>query len=101
MVVPMIVLIFRSGRRPLPMFLICILVVVGAWFKRFLIVTPTMLHPLLPKDDTIESFLIYSPTWEEWSITAGSLAGALLLITLFIRIFPPIPIQETIDEQEI
>jgi hypothetical protein len=29
----------------------------------------------------------------------GSLAGALLIITLFVRIFPIIPIQETITER--
>jgi hypothetical protein len=30
----------------------------------------------------------------------GSLAGALLIITFFVRLFPIIPIQETIEENE-
>ena len=37
MVVPVIVLVFPAGRKPLPMFIIGILVVIGAWFKRFII----------------------------------------------------------------
>lgn len=42
----------------------------------------------------------YFPSWEEWSIALGSLAGALLIITFFVRIFPIIPIHETINEDE-
>jgi Ni/Fe-hydrogenase subunit HybB-like protein len=99
MVVPVLVMIFPAGRKPLPMFIMGILVVVGAWFKRFLIVSPTLLHPLLPKADVPESFLHYFPTWEEWAITAGSLAGALLVVTFLIRLFPIVPIEETIHER--
>lgn len=99
MVVPVVVLIFPAGRKPLPMFIMGLLVVVGAWFKRFLIVSPTLLHPFLPKADVPESYLHYFPTWEEWSITLGSLAGALLVITFLIRVFPIIPIEESIKER--
>jgi molybdopterin-containing oxidoreductase family membrane subunit len=99
MVVPVIVLLFKSGRKPLPMFIIGILVVVGAWFKRFLIVTPTLLHPFLPKAESPPEFYHYYPSWEEWAITIGSLAGSLLLITFLARIFPIIPIDETIHEK--
>ena len=38
--------------------------------------------------------------WEEWAIAGGSLAGALLVITFFARIFPIIPIHEIIIETE-
>ena len=77
-----------------------IMVVVGAWFKRFLIVTPTMLHPFLPMTDVPESYRHYLPTWEEWAITMGSLAGAMLLITFFIRVFPIIPIDDVLSKHE-
>lgn len=100
MVVPVIVLLFPGGRKPLPAFIMGVLVVIGAWFKRFLIVTPSMLSPFLPMYDVPESYMHYSPTWEEWSITIGSLAGALLVITIFVRFFPIIPIHETIEERE-
>ena len=48
MIIPIFVLIFKAGRKPLPMFIIGSMVVVGAWFKRYLIVTPTLLHPFYP-----------------------------------------------------
>jgi molybdopterin-containing oxidoreductase family membrane subunit len=99
MVLPVIVLLFPAGRKPLPMFIIGICIVVGAWFKRFLIVTPTLLHPFLPKDDSPEKFLHYFPTWEEWAIAIGSLAGALLIMTILVRIFPILPIRELINEK--
>ena len=100
MVIPIIVLLFRSGRKPVPMFIVGIMVVVGAWFKRYLIVTPTLLHPFLPMHDAPAQYHHYFPSWEEWAIAMGSLAGALLIITFFARIFPIIPIHETIIEDE-
>ena len=100
MIIPIFVLIFKAGRKPLPMFIIGSMVVVGAWFKRYLIVTPTLLHPFLPMTNVPESFKHYFPSWEEWAIAAGSMAGVLLVITFFARIFPIIPIHETIIETE-
>ena len=99
MIIPIIILLFKSGRKPLPMFIAGIMIVIGAWFKRFLIVTPTLLHPFLPMHNVPENYKHYFPTWEEWAIALGSLAGALLVVTIFVRIFPIIPIQETIIEQ--
>jgi len=99
MVIPILVLVTKKGRKPLPMFITGIMVVVGAWFKRYLIVTPTLLHPFLPMTNVPENFKHYFPSWEEWAIALGSLSGALLIITFFVRIFPIIPIQETITQQ--
>jgi Ni/Fe-hydrogenase subunit HybB-like protein len=99
MLIPIVILLFKSGRKPLPMFIAGCMVVVGAWFKRYLIVTPTLLHPFLPMQDVPASYHHYFPTWQEWAIAIGSLAGALLVITILARLFPIIPIQETITEQ--
>ena len=99
MIIPIIMLVFKKGRKPLPMFIAGIMIVTGAWFKRYLIVTPTLLHPLLPMQEAPASYHYYFPSWEEWAITMGALAGALLVITFFARIYPIIPIQETITEQ--
>ena len=100
MIIPIIIMLFRRGRKPFPMFIAGVMVVVGAWFKRYLIVTPTLLHPFLPMSNVPGSFRHYFPSWEEWAIAMGSLAGALLVITFFARIFPIIPIHETIVEDE-
>jgi len=100
MILPTLILVFKRGRKPVPMFIAGIMVVVGAWFKRYLIVTPTLLHPFLPMHDAPAQYHHYFPSWEEWAIAMGSLAGALLIITFFARIFPIIPIHETITEDE-
>jgi Ni/Fe-hydrogenase subunit HybB-like protein len=99
MIIPIFVLIFKKGRKPRPMFIVGIMVVVGAWLKRYLIVTPTLLHPFLPMHNVPASYTHYFPSWQEWSIAFGSLAGALLIITLFTRIFPILPIHEIITER--
>lgn len=99
MIIPILLLLFRKGRKPFPMFIAGIMIVVGAWFKRYLIVTPTLLHPFLPMQDVPAKYHHYFPSWEEWAIAIGSLSGALLIITFFARVYPIIPIQETITEQ--
>ncbi len=100
MLLPIAILITKPGRKPMMVFIAGVMVVVGAWFKRYLIVTPTLLHPFLPMSDVPEKFRHYFPSWEEWAIAMGSLAGAMLIITLFARIFPIIPIHETISGQD-
>ena len=101
MIIPIIIMLFKKGRKPLPMFIAAVMVVIGAWFKRYLIVTPTLLHPFLPKHDAPERYSHYFPSWQEWAIAMGSLAGALLIITLLARIFPVISIYKTLtDENE-
>lgn len=100
MVLPIVIMMFRAGRRPLPMFVAGIMVVIGAWFKRYLIVTPTLLHPFLPMHDAPLAYHHYFPSWEEWAIATASLAGGLLVITLLVRVFPIIPIHETLENHE-
>ena len=99
MLIPMFILLTKRGRLPKAAFIAGIMVVVGAWFKRYLIVTPTLLHPFLPMQNVPESYKHYFPSWEEWAIAMGSLAGALLIITVFARYFPIIPIHETVIEK--
>ena len=99
MIIPILVLIFKKGRKPIPMFIVGVMVVVGAWFKRYLIVTPTLLHPFLPKYNSPARFNYYFPSWEEWAITIGSMAGVLLIITFFVRVFPIISIYKTLEDK--
>ena len=100
LIIPILLLLFKKGRKPLPMFIIGIMVVVGSWWKRYLIVTPTLLHPFLPIQGVPESWRHYFPSMHEWVITIGTLAMALLIITVLVRYLPVIPIQRTADEQE-
>ena len=99
LILPIAILIYNKARKPIPILIISFFVILGAWFKRFLIVIPSLQHPYLPIQDVDESYRHYIPTWEEWAITLASFAGVLLLITLFIRLFPVIPIWETVRER--
>ena len=100
LIIPIIVLFFKKGRKPLSMFLIGLLVVLGSWWKRYLIVTPTLLHPFLPIQGVPEAWHHYFPSVHEWLITFATLAMCLLIITILVRYLPVIPIQRTFDEQE-
>ncbi len=99
LIVPVIALIFPKGRKPLPLFIIGILVVVGSWWKRFIIVTPTLLNPFLPIQGVPKDWHHYFPTALEWTITFGTLASALLIMTILFRYLPIIPIHETAEER--
>ncbi len=101
LVLPTIILLFKKGRKPFPMFIIGIVVVVGSWWKRYIIVTPTLLHPFLPIEGVPESWHHYFPSLHEWLITFATLAMAFLIITLLVRYLPVIPIQRTADEQKL
>jgi len=92
LILPIVLLIFRPFRKPMPIFIISVFIVLGAWFKRFLIVIPSLQHPYLPIQGVEESYLHYIPTWEEWAITMSSFAWFLLIITVLIKLFPVIPI---------
>ncbi|WP_420321177.1 NrfD/PsrC family molybdoenzyme membrane anchor subunit [Flagellimonas sp.] len=101
LVLPIIVLLFKKGRKPLPMFFIGIIVVIGSWWKRYIIITPTLLEPFMPIQGVPESWHSYFPSMHEWMITTATLAMALLIITLLVRYLPAVPIQRTADEQNI
>ena len=98
---PFIIVLFKKGRKPLPMLIVGIMVVIGSWWKRYIIVTPTLLHPFLPIEGVPESWHHYFPSMHEWVITIGTLAMSLLIITFLVRYLPVVPIQRTIDEKEL
>jgi len=60
-----------------------VLILVAFWMKRFFIVVPSLLRPLLPFGTGT-----YNPSWVEWSVVAGTFALTVLLYTIFIKLFP-------------
>jgi Ni/Fe-hydrogenase subunit HybB-like protein len=66
-----------------------VLVVVGMWLKRWIIVVPPLEYGVTPA-----GLGSYTPTWIEWSITAAGLAGLALAFLVFQRLFPIISIWE-------
>ena len=100
LVIPMILMLIPRMRKPLPMMVISIFVVLGAWFKRYIIVIPPQEHHYLPvKQYVNEKFVYYTPTIEETAIALGSVILVLIIITLLSKFFPVIPIWETAKER--
>lgn len=97
MVVPAILPLFKSMRKPLPLAIIAFTVVIAAWFKRYLIVIPGLVHPYLPIQDVPDSWKHYSPSLVEMTIVAATFAAMLLIVTLFSRFFPIISVWEVAE----
>jgi len=91
---PIIIMSFPKGRQIKPIVFSCIVIVLGAWVKRYLIVVPTLEHPFLPIQDVPLSISGYFPNYVEFSVVAGCLAGIFLVITLFSKLFPMMAVWE-------
>lgn len=101
MALPVLILLWNKARKPLPLVIVASFVVVGAWLKRYLIVTPILLHPFTPIQDVPANWAVYFPSWVEIAIVAASLSGVLLVITIFSKLFPMISIWETMEGEGI
>lgn len=89
--------VFRA--RPIAAAVVAsVLVNIGAWIKRFVIIVPTLQNPFLPIQRAPAGWAIYRPTWVEWSITAAALAGFALIYILFSKVFPIVSIWETREQ---
>lgn len=99
LVIPIVLLLFKSMRKPKAITIIAILALLGAWFKRYLIVVPTQLHPFRPIQNVPEYFHHYFPTIYEILITLGAFGLTLMIITFLSKLFPIIPIWELAKEK--
>lgn len=97
MLMPAILPLFKRMRKPLPLTIIAVLVVIAAWFKRYLIVIPGLAHPYLPIQDVPDSWRHYSPSLVEMTIVAATFAAMMLIVTLFSRFFPIISVWEVAE----
>jgi Ni/Fe-hydrogenase subunit HybB-like protein len=81
---------FRGVRRNnIILFIISILVNVGMWLERFIIIVQSLSKDFLPS-----SWHLYTPTIWDISIFIGTLGLFLTLIFLFLRVLPAISIFE-------
>jgi molybdopterin-containing oxidoreductase family membrane subunit len=74
-----------------------LLINLGMWLKRYVIVVPTLATPFMPPASGTMPH--YVPTWVEWSITAGAFAGFGLLYLLFAKLFPIVSVWEVMEDQ--
>jgi molybdopterin-containing oxidoreductase family membrane subunit len=99
LLIPIVLMLFRKFRKPLPILLISVAVFIGAWLKRYIIVVPTQEHPFLPIQHVPGSFMVYSPTLTEILITIAPFILVLMIITVISKFFPVIPLCETARER--
>lgn len=99
LILPILLMLIKFFRRPLPLTIISVVVLIGAWFKRYLIVIPTLEHPFLPVQNVPDYFKHYSPTSIEVMITLFSVFAALLIISVLAKLFPVITIWEYAEEK--
>jgi molybdopterin-containing oxidoreductase family membrane subunit len=48
LILPILLMLFRFFRKPLPLTIISVFVLIASWLKRYIIVVPTLEHPFLP-----------------------------------------------------
>ena len=84
------VLWFKSVRNNVPLlFVISLIVNVGMWLERFVIIVTSLHRDFLPS-----SWGMYQPTFWDWSTFLGTIGLFLTLLFLFLRFLPMISIFE-------
>ncbi|MFQ6126591.1 MAG: NrfD/PsrC family molybdoenzyme membrane anchor subunit [Candidatus Heimdallarchaeota archaeon] len=94
-VLPAFLLAYSRTRTIKGIVVASVLVNIAMWIKRYIIIIPTLSLPLVAG-----GWGQYTPTWVELSITAGAIAGFILLYTIFSKIFPIISLWEVKEGQE-
>lgn len=80
----------RKMRRNVAVtFFVSIVINIGMWFERFVIIATTLARDYLPS-----SWSYYSPTWVEIGIFVGTLGIFFTLYLLFTRVAPVVAIAE-------
>jgi molybdopterin-containing oxidoreductase family membrane subunit len=97
--IPIGLLLFPSKRSLGSIMTASILINIGMWIKRYLIIVPTLETPYIPAQaGGITPH--YFPSLIELTITIGAFAGFVMLYILFSRIFPILSIWETVEDLE-
>lgn len=93
-VVPLLIFIFKGKNSIGWMVFASILVNIGMWIERYIVIVPTEVSPRLFYEG---AYAAYAPTWVEAIITLALFAGMILMYAVFTRFFPIIPLWETAE----
>ena len=80
------------------LFAVAILVNIGMWLERYVIIVSSLAHGFDPANWTSD---LYHPTWVEVAITAGSFTLFFLLFLVFVKVFPPVAMNEIKERTEL
>jgi molybdopterin-containing oxidoreductase family membrane subunit len=86
---------YESERSVWVIFSASVMIVLGMWVKRYIIIIPALARPFVEQE-----WSIYEPTWVEWAITFAGGAGFVLAFAVFTKLFPLISIWEIQEEYE-
>ena len=92
LIIPIGVLLVPRCRTVKWIVAMAVLVNVGMWLKRYIIIVPTLATPFMPTEGGKE--LAYTPTWVEWAITLAAFCAFALLYLAFARLFPIVSLWE-------
>ncbi|MBI5054594.1 MAG: polysulfide reductase NrfD [Chloroflexi bacterium] len=96
-VLPLFIYVFLGKDRIGWMVTASVLVNIGMWLERYVVIVPTETRPRLLYELVIGT---YSPTWIEGAITVALFSGMILLYAAFTRYFPIVPVWETAEVVE-
>jgi molybdopterin-containing oxidoreductase family membrane subunit len=88
-VAPLAFFVRRVRTNLVGLFFIAILVNIGMWYERFVIIVGSMAHEYIP-----HAWGLYSPSWVELGIMFGSFSLFGFLFLLFAKFVPAISITE-------
>lgn len=88
-VVPQLLWFRFSRRNVIVLWIISILVNVGMWLERFIIVITSLSQDYVPA-----AWEHYTPTFWDWSTYLGTIGVFFCLLFLFVRVLPAIAISE-------
>ncbi len=88
-IIPQLLWFKRIRTNLVILFIISIIVNIGMWLERFIIIITSLTRDFLPS-----SWSIYTPTVWDWSLYIGTLGFFLLLLLLFLRVLPMINVFE-------
>jgi Ni/Fe-hydrogenase subunit HybB-like protein len=88
-IVPLVFL-FRAARRNIKtLFIVGVLVNIGMWLERWVIITGSLSHDFLP-----HNWSVYIPRWPEINITIGMFCFFLFMFFLFAKYLPTVAISD-------
>ncbi|HUD97100.1 MAG TPA: NrfD/PsrC family molybdoenzyme membrane anchor subunit [Woeseiaceae bacterium] len=95
-VAPLLLISNKFRTSFVPMLILSIVINIGMYTERFLIIATTLSRQYLP-----ESWRVYVPSLVELSIIVGSVAMFVTLFLIFVKIFPSVSIYEVKETMKI
>jgi molybdopterin-containing oxidoreductase family membrane subunit len=96
MVVPQLFWIKKIRQNVVVIFILSILINIGMWYERFVIVVSSLQHNYLSAN-----WSAYKPTIADIALFVGSMGFFLALFLLFARLFPVVSVYEIRGEEEL